>query len=96
MKIIDGVKYLSIGEVSTAVGRGAVTIIRWVNWYSGLSEAEKANLPKLPQPIRVGSKQIRFFKESDIQSLIAFRDKMSYGVMADFNRNYWGKRSPAK
>lgn len=90
MKVIDGEKYLTIGEVSKEIGRGVVTI---KNWYEYKDEYG-ANLPEMFQ--HFDKKGTRYFKEKDIPKLIAFRDSISYGQLAEVSRRKWGERNPNK
>lgn len=88
MKIIDGENYLKIGKVAELVGRTPLTIKNWYEW------AEMNNcLEALPKMVRIGKRQIRFYKEDELYKLTRFRDSIEYGSMSDFNETKWGDRN---
>lgn len=80
--------YITIGDVAKKIDRGVVTIKNWYEW------AEKNNcLDMLPEIRRdLDARGTRYFREDDIPKLIEFRDNIKYGMMADINREKWGKR----
>lgn len=89
MKVVDGVKYLTIGEVAKLLSRRTQTIKNWYEW-AGTQESLDNPLPELHQDL--DARSTRFFKEADIQMLIDFRDSIQYGQLADVNRAKWGER----
>lgn len=92
MKKIDGEIYLTIGQVAKEVGRGVTTIKNWYEWAE-----ENDRLDDLPEVKTDFDKRgTRYFKESDIPTLIEFRDSIKYGMMADVNRKKWGSRGSQK
>lgn len=87
MKIVDNVSYLRIGEVSEQIGRTVQTIISWYAW------AEKNEcLHELPEIHYLDLRKTRYFKEDEVHMLNEFKDKIKYGMMAEMNREKWGKR----
>jgi hypothetical protein len=86
MKVVNGVNYLSIGEVSEIVERGAQTI---KNWYE-FAEENSADLPKVFTDL--DKRGTRYFKETDVPMLLDFRDHIKYGMMSSTSRKKWGKR----
>jgi LPS sulfotransferase NodH len=91
MKTIEGINFLTIGEVSKIVDRSAQTIKNWYKWCEskGVDFAE-AGLPAFRRDI--DAKGTYYYEESDVQKLVEFRDSISYGQMADFNSARWGQR----
>lgn len=83
----DSKNLLTIGEIARFIGRGSQTIKHWYEWAE-----ENDRLSELPNMYRVGSKGVRYFDENDVGKLIEFRDKISYGMMSDYNVKNWGKR----
>lgn len=91
MKTVEGENYLTVGETAKLVKRSAQTIKSWYRW----SEQEQKSLDELGLPAYrrdLDGKQTYHFNEKDIPKLIAFREDISYGQMADFNVGRWGKR----
>lgn len=91
MKNINGVNYLTIGEVSKLVDRSAQTIKNWYKWVSTENiELEKSGLPGFRRDL--DAKGTYHFKEEDVPKLVEFRQSISYGQMAEFNVGRWGQR----
>lgn len=88
MKIIDGKKFMTIGEVADMIGRTARTIKNWYEW-AEQSEALK-ELPAIHT--HLDKKGTRYFEENDIPALESFRDTIDYGKMAEYSRTRWGNR----
>lgn len=88
MKVVDGVTYLTIGEVSKMIDRSAQTIKNWYKWAK--LNNEENSLP--PYRRDLDAKGTYYFAEQDVQKLIEFRDSISYGQMSDFNVSRWGQR----
>lgn len=91
MKTVNGVNYLSIGEVSKLVDRSAQTIKSWYRWVvtEGLTN-EQVGLPEYRRDL--DGKRTYHFAESDVEKLIEFRQNINYGQMSDFNASRWGQR----
>jgi hypothetical protein len=88
MKTVDGVKYLTIGEVSKLIDRSAQTIKNWYKWAK--LNNEEGSLPPFRRDLDL--KGTYYFAEDDVPKLIQFRDSISYGQMSDFNVSRWGQR----
>lgn len=91
MKVVNGVNYLTIGEVSKLVDRSPQTIKNWYRWSD--KEGKDYKEVGLPEYRRdLDAKRTFYFQESAVASLIKFRDNIQYGQMAEFNVNRWGQR----
>ena len=88
LKIVDGVKYLKIGEVAKKIGKSPQTIKHWYEWMSSGPETDKV----LPKFYILDKRLTRFFKEEDLPAIIAFSESVKYGEMSDFNVGLWGER----
>lgn len=88
MRERNGERYITIGKMAKEIDRGASTIKNWYEW------AEKHDrLDELPEMVTdFDAKGTRFFRHKDIPKMIAFRDNVKYGMMADVNREKWGIR----
>lgn len=91
MKVVDGIKYLTIGEAAKIVGRGAQTIKSWYKWAEqNNKDIKELGLPEFRRDI--DRRQTYFFKDTDVTLLLKFKDSIAYGQMSDFNVNRWGER----
>lgn len=91
MKTVDGVNYLSISEVAKIVERSNQTLKNWYKWCASEDiNIEDAGLPEYRRDL--DGKNTYYFKESDVQQLIDFRENISYGKLSDFNVSRWGQR----
>lgn len=88
MKIVNDIEYFTIGAVAKEVGKLPLTIKRWYEW------AEKnGQLYRLPKMRRdLDKKGTRYFEECAIPELIMFGENLKRGEMANFNKQFWGKR----
>ena len=92
MKVVNGEKFLTIGEVGEKIDRLPQTIKRWYDWWKKQDLAIRQKYP-LPAEYRVlDRKGTRYYREEDLDKLIAFRDNLEYGIMSDFNIQFWGKK----
>ncbi|MNN32905.1 hypothetical protein D3C81_1466410 [compost metagenome] len=90
MRVLKGEIYYTIGEVAKLIKRKPQTIKGWYAWQE---EGHEADLPDLPEVFtNFDTKGTRYFKASDVKQLEAFRDSITHGVMAEFNRQRWGVR----
>lgn len=90
MKIIDGIKYLTIGEVAKILERRTLTIKNWYEWAETQTDALEHPLPEVYQDL--DQRKTRYFKEEDVSLLIEFKKNIQYGQLADVNRVKWGKK----
>lgn len=80
---------LTASQVSAQLGVTAYTIKRWYNWYENenvnrLNELAKQGMPGLPKYDTVGSMGWRYWEETDIEQLRAFKKWMPHtknGIM---------------
>lgn len=70
-------KLLRIEEVALLVGSSTQTINNWYRWKKIHPENELAKL--LPDYIQQGNRQIRYWKNSDIWSIIEFKNSIPHG-----------------
>ena len=85
IKVKDGVKYLSIGDMSAEIGVTALTLKRWIKW------GESKNI-EMPERFKFGNSPTAYFREDAIEKFRQFRKDVKFGDMADFNKQFWGKR----
>lgn len=86
-------KLLRIEEVALLVGSSTQTINNWYRWKKIHPENELAKL--LPDYIQQGNRQIRYWKNSDIWSIIEFKNSIPHGrngILGDITQ----KRSKKK
>lgn len=81
MKFIEGEKYYSLTEVAQIMGRTRATILRWHEY-----DIHKL----LPNYIRVGKNNARFYKADDINKFKDFKKYIQYGDMKDVSMKYNG------
>lgn len=90
VKIVDGIRYVKIGEVARIVERSTQSIKLW---YDYAKENPEVDLP--PYRTDLDGRGIRYWKEDDVPKLITFRDTIVRGMMSDFNVNKWGDKGKA-
>lgn len=91
MRLIDGKKYYTIGEVGKLIQRSPQTIKNWLEWYI---EQPKDIQQESPLPIfrqDIGFRKTRFIDEQGIELLKSFKGDISYGKLAENSRKKWGK-----
>lgn len=74
---MENERLLKVEEVAVTLGCAVNTINNWYMWKRVNPEHELAKL--LPDYIQKGSRQTRYWKESDIWKLIEFRSKLPKG-----------------
>ncbi|WP_134685061.1 hypothetical protein [Brevibacillus migulae] len=95
VKEVDGVTYITVGEIGRRIERTASVIKTWYQW-AHLFPEKAAERPALPQTFSaLDAKGTLFFREEDTPLLLAFRDAIQYGDMAMINQAKWGKRGEA-
>ena len=70
-------KLLRIEEVALLVGASTQTINNWYRWKKLHPEHPLANL--LPDYVQEGNRQMRFWKNSDIWSIVEFKNSIPRG-----------------
>ena len=86
MKKVDGVLYLSIGEVAKEIGRSTITIKNWIEWYEKQTQEIKEEYP-LPEFRRdLDKRQSRYVEKSLVFLFRQFRDSMVYGKLSLFDK----------
>jgi DNA-binding transcriptional MerR regulator len=88
VRIVNGQKYLTTGDLGAYVNRSPATIAQWCKYSDRLAENEKERL--IPEPIVVNGQ--RLFTPEQALEVKAFAESKKYGKMAEFNRKRLGKR----
>lgn len=70
-------KLLRIEEVALLVGSSTQSINNWYRWKKANPEHPLAKL--LPDYIQEGNRQMRFWKNSDIWSIVEFKNSIPHG-----------------
>ena len=82
MKKIDGVTYLTIGELAKKIHRSTITIKSWLDWYNQQPEEIKKEFP-LPEFHRdLDKRHTRFIEENQVRKFMNFRDSVVYGKLS--------------
>lgn len=91
MRNENGVNYLTIGEVSTRIGRSPSTIKNWYEWYEMQTDEVKAEAPLPAIRTDLNAKKTRFFLEGELPLFEVFIKGMKYGKVAEVSRRKWGQ-----
>lgn len=86
-------RLLKIEEVSVMIGTSAPAINYWYRFKKAYPDNEYAKM--LPPFIQHGGRQTRYWKQSDIPRLIAFRNNLPHGrrgVLSPITQKYYVKR----
>ena len=78
---IEGVRYVTLGQVCAKVKRDRRVVVFWYDWWEEwLSEEERAAYPYPLPPYRrdLDARHDRYWRESDIPALIKFRDAIRH------------------
>lgn len=87
---LGGELHYSIGQVAAMVEKTPLTLRNWSDWSD---EQEAQGKPRfIPQAVRLGTKQVRYFKESDIPAIKEFAKGVQYGQLSKYSRTKWGER----
>lgn len=70
-------KLLRIEEVALLVGSSTQTINNWYRWKKTNPEHPLAKL--LPDYVQEGNRQMRFWKNSDVWSIVEFKNSIPHG-----------------
>lgn len=80
---------LRIEEVALLVGSSVQTVNIWYRWKRSNPNHELAKL--LPDYIQSGERQKRFWKKSDIWSIVEFKNSLPHGrngILSDVTQRY--------
>lgn len=86
-------RLLKVEEVSVMIGTSAPAINYWYRFKKAYPDNEYSRM--LPNFIQNGGRQTRYWKQSDIPKLIAFRDNLPHGrngVLSPVTQKYFRKR----
>ncbi|MBO1513522.1 hypothetical protein [Metabacillus bambusae] len=88
MRIVNGQKYLTTGDLGAYVNRSPVTIAQWCKYSDRLAESRKERL--IPEPLVINGQ--RLFTTEQALAVKEFAESKKYGLLAEFNRKRLGKR----
>lgn len=89
MRIIDGQRYFTTGDLGAYVNRSPATIAQWCKYNDILSDNGKERL--IPEPLVINGQ--RLFTTEQALAVKEFAElKNKYGLMAEYNRERLGKR----
>lgn len=80
-------------EVSLLVGCTVPTLNSWYRWKKLEPDHELAKI--LPDYVRIGNRNTRYWKESDVYKIIEFRSKLPVGrngVLGEVTQKYCKRR----
>lgn len=80
---------LRIEEVALLVNSSVQTINNWYRWKKLHPEHQLAS--KLPDYVQSGSRQTRYWKKSDIWSIVEFKNLIPhgrYGILGDITQTH--------
>lgn len=86
-------RLLKVQEVSLMIDSSIQTINGWYRWKDIHPEHELAQL--LPEFVRQGGKNTRYWKQSDVWKLIQFKKSIKQGrdgIMGDITQKYVKKK----
>lgn len=85
MKIINGDLYYTATEVGMLIDRSHLTIHLWDTWSSELEKNNKDRL--IPKPIKLGKQGVRYWNESDINTMKTFAKNIKKGDFVQFHKS---------
>lgn len=88
MRIIEGQKYLTTGDLGAYVNRSPATIAQWCKYSDILSDSGNERL--IPKPIVINGQ--RLFTTEQALVVKQFSESKKYGLMSEFNRQRLGAR----
>ena len=86
-------KLLNLNEIAMLVGVSVQTINSWYKWKKIHPENELTKL--IPDFVRIGNRNTRYWKQSDAWKLIEFRSSIPQGrngIMGDVTQQYYRKK----
>lgn len=88
MRIVNGQKYLTTGDLGAYVNRSPATIAQWCKYSDILSDSGKERL--IPKPLVMNGQ--RLFTMEQALAVKEFAESKKYGKIAEFNRKRLGDR----
>jgi hypothetical protein len=88
VRIIEGQRYLTTGDLGVYVNRSPATIAQWCKYSDILAESGKERL--IPKPIVINGQ--RLFTIEQAIAVKQFSEMKRYGVMSEFNKKRLGNR----
>ena len=89
MRIIDGQRYFTTGDLGAYVNRSPATIAQWCKYNDILSDNGKERL--IPEPLVINGQRL-FTPEQALAVKEFAESKNKYGLLAEFNRKRLGRR----
>jgi len=86
-------KLLNLNEIAMLVGVSVQTINSWYKWKKLHPEHELTKL--IPDFVRIGNRNTRYWKQADAWKLIEFRSSIPQGrngIMGDVTQCYYHKK----
>jgi hypothetical protein len=88
MKIVDGKKYFTSGDVAALCGKSQQQVNNWDKYSDQLEKIGGMRL--IPKAER--EKRIRWYTEAQAVEICQFSERISYGDIAPFSRTRIGTR----
>lgn len=89
MRIINGRKYMTTGDIGAFINRSQNSVVRWCK-YSDLLE-EMGDKRIIPKPLLINGQRLFTLEQARIIKEFA-ESENKYGLMAEFNRKSLGQR----
>ncbi|MFX4303016.1 hypothetical protein ACOJUR_12290 [Alicyclobacillus tolerans] len=88
---VDGVRYLSLGQIETELNVSRAAMERWVAFWEKTTDEVRRKIP-IPFPpyrrdLRKGSRI--FIAEQDVPALKKFASQISYGFFSSLDSETW-------
>lgn len=94
MKILDGVKYYTVGEAAALINRSAQMLRLWDKWST---EREEQGLERfIPKPVIFDNTKTRYWDEFEIGVLMQFAEFKKQGLMKDYTKRQYGAKYRAE
>ncbi|MFB6468685.1 hypothetical protein ACE38V_18130 [Cytobacillus sp. Hz8] len=89
MRVIDGRRYYTTGDLGAYIKRSPATIAQWCKYSDRLAESGKERL--IPEPLVINGQRL-FTTEQALTVKEFAESKNKYGLMSEFNRQRLGAR----
>lgn len=88
---VDGIRYLSLGQIETELNVSRAAMERWVSFWEKTSDEVRKKIP-IPFPsyrrdLRKGSRI--FIAEQDVPALKRFASQINYGFFSSLDPETW-------